>query len=186
MNSPRELIGAQVIPQSDFRVGRILQKFAGFPVEAHDLRQKAIVSQAKQIAPARKKSAQATAAVFKSSLPARNTERHVARLPDDAHLLEQSNQIRVGAVVMHDETGVDRQNAATGFNLMGMGMASEASLFFEQPYFVLLAEQVCRAHSRDACSDHRDPAHRASLSESGRRMPRRSLATPSQFSIFSA
>ncbi len=68
---------------------------------------------------------------------------------------------------------------------MGMGVASEASLFFEQPYFVFLAEEVRRSHSGNACPDDCDPAHAAPLSESGTRIPRKSLAIPSPFSIFS-
>src|SRR5579872_608695 len=126
-----ELISMEVIPQCDFSACWIPQKLARFPVKAHDLRQEAIVSHAKQVAPARKKSAQSTAAVFKSSFPAGNAERHVTGLPDDTHLSKQANQIGVSPVVMHNETGVDRQNATTGFDLMGMGMTSEASLFFE-------------------------------------------------------
>ena len=48
---------------------------------------------------------------------------------------------------MHDEPSVNRQDAATGFNLMRMGMASEAGLLLEQPHFVFLAEQICCPHS---------------------------------------
>ena len=78
------------------------------------------------------------------------------------------------------------KNAATGFNLMRMRVASETALLLEQPHFMFLAEQVSCPHSRDPRSDDRDPAHAASLSDSGTRMPRKSLATPSQFNIFNA
>jgi len=86
---------------------------------------------------------------------------------------------------MHDETSVDRQDAATGFDFMCMRVASETQILLEQPHLVFLAQQVSRRHSRDPCSDDCDPAHPASLSESGRRIPRNSLATPTQFSILS-
>ena len=87
---------------------------------------------------------------------------------------------------MHDETCVDGQDATTGFNFVCVSMATDAGLFFEQLYFMFLAEQVRGPHPCNPSSDHRDPAHRASLSDSGSRMPRRSLATPSQFNSLRA
>ena len=129
------------------------------PVEAHDLAEQEEVRRLDQVPPLREEPVGAAAAVFEAAPPARHRERHVRVAGGDAELPEQPHQIRIGAVVVHQEAGVER-HAPVGRSMHhGVGVAAEPLLLFEQLHPVPAAQEIGSRQAGNARADDRDVLH---------------------------
>ena len=75
---------------------------------------------------------------------------HLGRTRLNAELAEQSPQVGIRAVVVDDESGVDREPGAGGVgHVVGVGMTTEPSLGFVEGHLALLCEHVGRGQTGD-------------------------------------
>ena len=77
----------------------------------------------------------------------------------DVELGEQAAQQGIGAVVVHDEPAVDGMLV----DLMGVGVAAEAVVGFEEGDVTVASQDVGSRETGDARPDDRDSAHLGSL-----------------------
>ena len=95
-------------------LGRLEQR-PGPPVEARDLHQHPEVRRSRQVAAGGKEAARPQrAGVLQTRADVPHGHRHLGLLGLHAELGEEAQQHRVGALVVHDEPGVDRQVLALG------------------------------------------------------------------------
>ena len=82
---------------------------------------------------------------------------HVGGLRLHLQLGEEPEQIRVGAVVVHDEPGVDRDHAVVGReHVVGVRVAPETVLGLVERHVALPLQQVRGSEARHSRADHRD------------------------------
>ena len=80
---------------------------------------------------------------------------HLGRARPNAELAEQSPQVGIRAVVVDDESGVDREPGAGGVgHVVGVCMTTEPSLGFIEGHLALLCEHVGRGQTGDAGADN--------------------------------
>ncbi len=135
-------------------------EFGGDAVEAGNFREQFVMDWPQKVAALREEAAQAPAAVFHAATAARrkaaDTEAHVTGLPLHAELLHQADEVRVGAVIVDDETCVYVLRALAGFNRMGVGVATDAAVALEQPDDVAAAQQPGSCQPGDSRTDDCD------------------------------
>ena len=96
-------------------------------------------------------------AVLEPAAVAADAERHLALLADDAELVEQPAQRRIGALVEDDETAVDGPIDAIGeADAMGVGVATPTIVGLEQCDVVRAGHDVRRRQARDAAANDGD------------------------------
>ena len=101
--------------------------------------------------------AQPPGPIFERPLIDRDGERHVARLGRYPECREQMHEVRVVALVVDDEAGVDRQPPFAVIDLDAVGVASEPSLGLVQGHVMARVERPGSAQACDPRTDHRDP-----------------------------
>ena len=90
----------------------------------------------------------------------------------NAQFAEQPPQVRIRAVVVDDEPGVDREHVAGGIgDVVGVGMATETILGFVEGHLVPLREHVGGGQTGDAGADDRDRPTVAEVVRIHRRRP---------------
>ncbi len=100
------LVRRQVIAQRHPR--RVLREQRGcLAVEAQDFQHHAVEGRPQQVAALREQPVDRGAVVLQSGVRVAHGEAHGALLPLHAQLFEQRDEVRVRAVVVHDETRVD-------------------------------------------------------------------------------
>ena len=105
---------------------------------------------------------------------------HRGRLRGNAEFIEQSSQQRIVLFVEDDEAAVDYKRGAIEFDIVTVGVTSEAAIGLEQDDFMFTRQQPGTGHPGDARANHGD-AHQLA-SSTGRRKPagtgRSSLTRP--------
>ena len=126
-------------------------------IEAHDLSKQGEVRGPHQVPPLREEPVDAAAAVFEPAPPARHRERHVRVARGDAELAEQPHQVRIGAVVVHQEAGIERarRRSARSTSTVLVWPPSLGS-FSNRCDAVAAAQQVRGRQPRDPGADDRD------------------------------
>ena len=76
---------------------------------------------------------------------------------------EQANQIRIGAIVVDEEAGVERHGPGRIVNRDGVGVATETVVALEQGDAVTPAEEIRRGQTGNAGPDNRDVLHAVRL-----------------------
>ena len=133
------------------RLGLVLrlQVLDGLSTETPKVKQKTIKAGTQQVPPLGKVTVQRAATVLNTRRIAPDAERHLAVLATYPQQIEQSDQVRVRAVVEHDKSRIDRQamlgrtralfasrsrhSAQTlAIHPAGMGVAADPRLRFEQ------------------------------------------------------
>ena len=130
-----------------------------FPIEAHDLSQQGQVRRPDQVPPLREEPVGAAAAVLEAAVAARHRERHVRVASRHAELCEQPHQVRIGAVVVDEEAGVERHASLRRGDDHGIGVATQPMLFLEQLHPMAAAQQVGGGQPGNARPDDRDVLH---------------------------
>ncbi|KAB7760846.1 hypothetical protein MMUC44124_05905 [Mycolicibacterium mucogenicum DSM 44124] len=117
---------------------------AGEPVETRHLGEQAQVTRGDHRAGCGEQARQPLrAGVLQAAAFAADRHRHVGFLGPDTEFGEQPQQRRIGAVVVHDEAGVDADDggaAAAGRQLMGVRVATAPRLCLEQGDFRVAGE----------------------------------------------
>jgi hypothetical protein len=90
---------------------------------------------------------------------ARHRERHVGGLRVDRELAEQAQQIRVGAIVVHEETRVEPHRSVGAVDRHRVRVPAQARLALEQVDLMTTAEEVRGRKAGHAGADHGDPLH---------------------------
>src|SRR6185295_18312443 len=85
----------------------VFERGSALAVEAQDIEQHAMMRRAKKVSRVREEAAKPRSAVLHVATAARGAERHFARLRRDAELGEELREIRIGALVVDDEAGVE-------------------------------------------------------------------------------
>ena len=147
------------------RVRRI-EQCRRFPIEAHDLPEQEEVRRLDQVLPLREEPVGAPAAVLEAGPPARHGKRHVRVPRGHAELPEQPHQVRIGAVVVHQEAGIERDGAVRGGNQDRIGVTAQTRLLFEELHPVSPAQEIGSGQAGDAGADDRDVFHAALRSSS--------------------
>ena len=93
-----------------FRVRRLEQR-GRLPIEAHDLAEQREVRRPHQVPPLREEPVGAAAAVLEPAPPARHREGHVRVAGGHAELAEEPHEVRIRAVVVDQEAGIERNGA---------------------------------------------------------------------------
>ena len=84
---------------------------------------------------------------------------HLGRACPHAELAEQPPQVRVRAVVVDDETGVDREHGAGRVgDVVGVGMATEAIVGLVEGHLVRAGQDVGSGQAGDTGADDGDSA----------------------------
>ena len=151
----------KVAQRLTFRVGRCEQDWR-LPIEAHDLAEQREVRRRDQIPPLGEEPVGAAAAVLEPGPSARHGERHVRVAGGHAELGEQPHEIRIRAVVVHEEPRVERHGARRALNQHGVRVAAQPALLFEEVHAMLAAQEVRGGQSGNARADHRNCLHRCS------------------------
>ena len=90
---------------------------------------------------------------------ARHGERHVRVAGCHAELAEEPHEVRIRAVVVHQEAGVERNGARRAIDQHGVGVAAETPLLFEEVHTVATTEQRGGRQTRNARTNHSDVLH---------------------------
>ncbi len=139
----------------------------GHPVEARDLHQHPQVRRAQRVTPRGEETGQAErAGVLQRDRVVAHRHRHLGVLGLHAELVEEPEQVGVGALVVHDEARVDRHPV----DHVGVGVATEPGVRLVERHLRLLAQHVRSsqpgdptAYDCDASGD--DPGHASALLE---------------------
>ena len=134
-------------------------------VEAHQVGQHAQEARAQQVAALGEHGVQVAAAPLQAVLPHLHREGHVRRGRLHLQFTEQAHQVRIRAVVEHQETGVDAVGdgairAGQG-HVDRVGVAAEVVTSFEQRDLRLRGQAVGRGQPGNARANNRDALHRA-------------------------
>ncbi len=105
--------------------------------------------------------AQAVPFVFLAGRWVMHRETHFRRARRHAQLVQQADEVRVGPVVVNNETGVHAVASALPIDIHGMGMAADPVVSFEHRNLMLAGQQVGARQSRDTAADDCD-AHGSS------------------------
>ena len=114
---------------------------------------------ANQIAALGEEPVGAATAVLQAGPPARHGKRHVGVARGHSELPEQPHQVRIGAIVVHQETRIERDAAVWGGNQDRIGVAAETLLLFEELHPVPPAQEIGSGQTGDAGADDRDVLH---------------------------
>src|SRR5918995_260914 len=154
-----ETAGFQKVPQRlAFRVRRPEQR-RRLPVEAHDLAEQREVRRPHEVPTLREEAVGAAAAVFEPAPLAPHREGHIGVAGRHAKLAEEPYQVRIRAVVVDQEAGVERNGAARAIDHDGVGVAAETALLFEEVHTVPTTEQRGGRQTRNARTNHSDVLH---------------------------
>ena len=148
--------GIEQFPERDVRDAVAARHGGRGAVKAHDVFQHAPEFRAYQIASLREYRRQAAARPFEVRVVDAHAERHVARGRIDAERLEQRDQVRVSAVVVHQKAGVDRRGYAIERDVDGMRVAAEIVVGLKERHVITLRKQPAGGKPGDARSDHCD------------------------------
>ncbi len=142
---------------TEWNIGRFgPQQLRRRAVEAQDVREHAVEGRAQQVAALGEQAVQRRALVLQARAVMLDAEAHVAVLPADPQFIQQRQEIRIGALVEHDETRVHRVSAPRVPDVDGMGMAADATVRLVHGDIVLAREVVSRDVARDPGSYDRD------------------------------
>ena len=131
-----------------------LEQAARASVEAGDLAEHPQVARAGQVAPGREDTAGAErAGPLETGGVVADRHRHVGLLRRHAELGEEPEQGRVGAPVVHDEAGVDRQPAKALLHHVGVGVPAEPVVGLEERDVTGPRGDVRRGQAGDAGAD---------------------------------
>ena len=114
-----------------------------------------------QVPPLREEPVRAAAAVLEPGPSARHGERHVRVAGGHAELGEQPHEIRIRAVVVHEEPGIERHGAVRAVDQHGVRVAAQPALLFEEVHPVPSAQQRGSGQAGDPRADDRDALHGA-------------------------
>ena len=154
-----ETAGFQKVPQRlAFRVRRPEQR-RRLAVEAHDLAQQREVRRPHEIPALREEAVGAAAAVLEPAPLARHREGHIRVARGHAELAEEPHEVRIRAVVVDQEAGIERNGAARAIDHDGVGVAAETLLLFEEVHTVPTTEQRGGRQTRNARTNHSDVLH---------------------------
>ncbi len=134
---------------------RLLEELLGAREEPQDVRHHAPVARPDQVSRLGQHAAQ-RAFVLQPAVVDRNPEAHVARLGGDAEALEQRDQVRVVAIVVDDEAGVDGDRRAVVVDGDGVGVTAEPALGLVHGDLMPGPQQPRGAEAGDAGTDHGD------------------------------
>ncbi len=125
-------------------------------VEAQDVAQHAQERRADQVPAIGEEAVQRRAVVFEAAAVAADAEAHLGVAAGDAEPIEEPGERRVGAIVEHDEAGVDRDGAVGRVHGDGADVAAGIGLGLEQRHVVAAAEHEGRYQTGDAATHHCD------------------------------
>ena len=113
-------------------------------------------ARAQQVALLREELRDAAAAIFQRAAGDGDAERHFGGVRGHAQRVEQAGQVRIVAVVEHDEAGIDRHLLPADAHQLRIGVAARAGLGLEQRDRAALAQQPRGRQAGDAGADDRD------------------------------
>ena len=146
----QRLVGAVVVGRQDC---------SGTTVEARDLQQHPPVGARRQRGPLGEEPARAQrTGVLHTGAGVADRQRHLAGLGRDAELGEEPQERRVGATVVHDEAGVDRQLTVVGRDAVRVGVPTEAGVGLVERDVGRARRDVRRSESGHAGADDGDPS----------------------------
>lgn len=191
------MLTIEILTQGEIYIRRIVEQLRRFSIEAKQLAEEAVMLRPKNIATLREEAIDSSAGVFESALMARDPKRHVARLPLNSQFSKKSYEIGISAIIVNNESGIDRNRLSRSgiLNAMGMGMSTESVVSLEKMDVILAAQKISSRHPGDSRSDYgdglfsgrgvwiRQRATRQEISSSrfeGKHDPRRSRVMPSQ------
>ncbi len=158
-------------------------------VESQDVAHHAEERRSQQVAPLREQRVERRAVVLEPGDLVAHREAHAACLRRDAELVEQRDEVRVGAVVEDDEAGVHVPGPAVHLDCVRVRVAADVVARLEHRDVVLTVEFAGRDVARDAGTDDRNlhgclrrPRRPASRIDGG--TGRRSRTMPSAASSF--
>ena len=140
------------------------------PVEAPQVAQHAPETRRRKIALLAKEAGEVTRVVFQSAALVVYRKTHGSRLRLDSKFGKQAGQERIVLRVEHDEAAVDCVALAGLFDLVRMGVPTEAVLGLKQHNLVFARQQPGRTESRDARSDDRNTHVRAGRPDADRQV----------------
>ena len=96
------------------------------------------------------------ASVFEAGLLITDGHRHLRLLCRDAQFGEQLQQCRVGALVVNDESGVDRQDTVGSVHVVCVGVSTEPVVGLKQGHASRFGRDVRRRQPGDTGADDRN------------------------------
>ena len=145
------------------------QQPLGHPVEPRHLGQHPQVRGPYEVLPRRKQSGKPEGArVFERCLVAAHRHRHLGVLCLHAELVEQAQQLGVGAQVVHDEAGVDRVLTAGVRDDVGVRVAAQPGVGLVERHVAPATEHVGSEQPRHPAAHDGNPARRAHASSNSK------------------
>jgi hypothetical protein len=110
-------------------------------VEAKNILQHSMKSRFQQVASLSKQSVQIRTVVLKPGAFAANAETHLSRQRVDTEPLEHLNKIRIGPVVVDDESSINRQSLAVGVHIDRVSVSADVVVGFKDRDLVRRVQQ---------------------------------------------
>ena len=111
---------------------------------------------AKQITALGKQAVEVIAIVFQPGIFTAHTKAHIRCFCLHAELFHQANKIGIGPVVIHNETGVHRQDSPINFHRLGVSMPTNVVIGFIHMHVVLTAKQIGAGQAGDTATNDCD------------------------------
>ena len=121
---------------------------AGLAVEAQDVGQHAQKARVEQVGALGEHGVETGAGPFQAGRAGArqlDRKRHLARRRLDSEFIEQPDQVRVGALVKHQEAGIDAERGAVERDVDCIAVTAEITARFEQRHVLPRLRQAVRA-----------------------------------------
>jgi hypothetical protein len=156
------------LPEGEVGVSGVVSRQAPRrPVEADDVEEHPVECRVRDVPPLREQGGQRGPPPLDAGSLVGHAEAHVAVVRLHAEVMQQADEGRIRALVVHDEAGVDGVRLPVDLDLHRVGVPSSPLVALEERDVVLLTEQVSGYQARHPTPDHCDsrlvPSHEASI-----------------------
>ncbi len=137
-------------------VGRdtlVFQVVYRLTIEAHDIAQHAPEPGRQQVAALGKQAVEVVAVIFDAGARVVHRKAHFGRLETHVQLTQQFDEVRVGPVVEHNETGIDGIGAAFNLHINRVGMPADPVGGLEDRHLMPAIEQIGAGQPGDTAAN---------------------------------
>ena len=123
-------------------------------IKPQQVLQHAPEARTQQVAPLGEQPAQVGAGIFQSAIAQRHRERHLRCLGRHAEVPEQRRQVRIGLLVVNDETGVHHDRTGRPRHIDRIAVTAEAIGLLVHGHVMATRQQPGGAHAGNPGADH--------------------------------
>lgn len=94
--------------------------------------------------------------ILQATLRVMDRKAHLRFLAADPQLAQQADKVRIGAIVIHNESGIDGPRTLRRGDIHRCGVPSRRGCSFEQGYLVLRGKTPCAGQPGNPAANNRD------------------------------